>query len=120
MDSYGWVERLTDGPKASAYNKVIDEVGPSEIVTSVLVLYEVYRRIRFVKDEQKGLEAVAAIGQTIVVPVDQTIALEAADYSLAHGLHMADAIVYATARHHEAELYTSDQELKGLKDVVFI
>jgi len=66
------------------------------------------------------LEAVATIGQTIVVPVDYTIALEAADYSLEHDLHMADAIVYATVRHYEAELYTSDEELKHLKGVVFI
>lgn len=120
MDSYGWVERLTNGPKAPAYNKVIDEVKPSEIVTSSIVLYEVYKRIKFIKDEQKALEAITSIDQTLIVPVDQTIALEAADYSLEHDLHMADAIVYATARHHKAELYTSDEELKRLKGVVFI
>ena len=120
MDSYGWIERLTNGPKAPAYNRVIGEVEPSEIVTSSIVLYEVYRRVKLIKDEQGALEAVAAIAQTLVVPVDHTIALEAADYSLEHGLHMADAIVYATARHHEARLYTSDEELKHLNGVVFI
>jgi len=120
VDSYGWVERLTNGPKAAAYNRVIDKVEPSEIVTSSIVLYEVYRRAKLLRDEQKALEAIATIGQTLVVPVDQTIALEAADYSLEHSLHMADAIVYATARHHEAELYTSDEQLKHLKGVVFI
>jgi predicted nucleic acid-binding protein len=54
------------------------------------------------------------------VPVDQSISLEAADYSLMFGLHMADAVVYATARHYGAELYTSDEDLKGVKGVVFI
>lgn len=34
---------------------------------------------------------------------NQTTDLEAADYSLEYGLHMTDAIVYATVRHHEAE-----------------
>lgn len=120
VDSYGWVERLTNGPKASAYNRVIDKVRPAEIVTSPVVLYEVYKRVKLVRGEQKALEAVATIGQTLVVTVDQTIALEAADYSLEHSLHMADAIVYATARHHGAELYTSDDELKHLRGVVFI
>jgi len=71
-------------------------------------------------NEQSALEAVAAIGQTLVVPVDQSISLEAADYSLMFGLHMADAVVYATARHYGAELYTSDEDLKGVKGVVFI
>lgn len=120
VDSYGWIERFTNGPKADLYDAVIDKAALSEIVTSAMVLYEVYRKIKQAVNEQSALEAVAAIGQTFVVPVDQSISLEAADYSLMFGLHMADAVVYATARHYGAELYTSDEELKGVKGVVFI
>jgi predicted nucleic acid-binding protein len=120
VDSYGWIERFTDGPKADLYDAVIEKAAPSEIVTSAMVLYEVYRKIKQAVNEQSALEAVAAIGQTLVVPVDQSISLEAADYSLMFGLHMADAVVYATARHYGAELYTSDEDLKGVKGVVFI
>jgi predicted nucleic acid-binding protein len=120
VDSYGWIERFTDGPKADLYDAVIEKAAPSEIVTSAMVLYEVYRKIKQAVNEQSALEAVAAIGQTFVVPVDQSISLEAADYSLMLGLHMADAVVYATARHYGAELYTSDEDLKGVKGVVFI
>jgi len=120
VDSYGWIERLTDGPKADLYNAVIDKAAPSEIVTSAMVLYEVYRKIKQAVNEQSALEAVAAIGQTLVVPVDQSLSLEAADYSLMFGLHMADAVVYATARRYGAEFYTGDEDLKGVKGVVFI
>ena len=120
VDSYGWIERLTNGPKADLYNAVIEKAAPSEIVTSAVVLYEVYRKVKQTVNEQSALEAVAAIGQTFIVPVDQSLSLEAADYSLMFGLHMADAIVYATARHHGAELYTSDEDLKGIKGVVFL
>jgi predicted nucleic acid-binding protein len=120
VDSYGWIERFTDGPKADLYDAVIEKAAPSEIVTSAMVLYEVYRKIKQAVNEQSALEAVAAIGQTFVVPVDQSLSLEAADYSLMFGLHMADAVVYATARHYGAELYTSDEDLKGVKGVVFI
>jgi predicted nucleic acid-binding protein len=120
VDSYGWIERFTDGPKADLYDAVIEKAAPSEIVTSAMVLYEVYRKIKQAVNEQSALEAVAAIGQTFVVPVDQSLSLEAADYSLMFGLHMADAVVYATARHYGVELYTSDEDLKGVKGVVFI
>jgi len=120
VDSYGWIERFTDGPKADLYDAVIEKAAPAEIVTSAMVLYEVYRKIKQAVNEQSALEAVAAIGQTFVVPVDQSISLEAADYSLMFGLHMADAVVYATARHYGAELYTGDEDLKGVKGVVFI
>ena len=120
VDSYGWIERFTDGPKADLYDAVIEKAAPAEIVTSAMVLYEVYRKIKQAVNEQSALEAVAAIGQTFVVPVDQSLSLEAADYSLLIGLHMADAVVYATARHYGVELYTSDEDLKGVKGVVFI
>jgi predicted nucleic acid-binding protein len=120
VDSYGWIERFTNGPKADLYNAVIEKAAPSEIVTSAIVLYEVYRKVKQTVNEQSALEAVAAIGQTLIVPIDQSLSLEAADYSLMFGLHMADAIVYATARHHDAELYTSDEDLKGIKGVVFL
>lgn len=120
VDSFGWIERFTNGPKADSYNVVIEKTAPSEIVTSAVVLYKVYKKIKQALNEQVALEAVAAISQTRVVPVDQSISLEAADYSLMFGLHMADSLVYATARHYDADLYTSDEDLKGVKGVVYL
>ncbi|MDV3276862.1 MAG: type II toxin-antitoxin system VapC family toxin [Nitrososphaerales archaeon] len=120
VDSYGWIERFTEGPKAVVYNRIIDSIKPSELITSVVVLYEVYKKVKRAKGEEVALEAVAALSQTTVVPIDQTLSLEAADYSLEHDLHFADALVYATARQQSAELHTSDEDLKGLKGVTFV
>ena len=72
------------------------------------------------KGEQIALENVAALTQTKIVSVDNTLSLEAADYSLEHGLHFSDAMIYATARHFEAQLHTSDEHFKGLPYVKFI
>ena len=52
--------------------------------------------------------------RTNVVPLSETLALEAADTSLEHALAMADAIVYATARSRLADLVTTDSDLEGL------
>ncbi len=120
VDSFGWIERLTDGPKAEAYNRIIEGSRPTDIITSAVVLYEVYRKAKKAKGEEAALEAVAALSQTTVVPVDQTLSLEAADYSLEHGLHFADALIYATARQASARLYTSDEHLNGLEGVTVI
>jgi predicted nucleic acid-binding protein len=120
IDSYGWIERFTEGPKAKEYNAIIDPAPVGEIVTATVVLYEVYRRIKQAKGEETALEATAALSGTNIVALDQTIALEAADFSLEHHLHMSDALVYATARHYEAQLYTSDEDLRKLKSVTFI
>ena len=82
IDSYGWIERFTDGPKATQYNKIIESCQPKEIITSIVVLFEVYKKIKKLKGEEEALLAEAALSQTTIVIVDQTIALEAADYSL--------------------------------------
>jgi len=120
IDSYGWIERFASGPKQAQYNRVIDSVAPGQILTSAVTVYEVYKKAKAMRGEHAALEDVAALGHTLVVPVDQEIALSAADYSLEHGLHFSDAMIYATARRHHAELYTSDAGLRHLPGVRFV
>ena len=120
VDSYGWIERFTSGPKAAEYNRVIDKIKPSELITSIVVMYEVYKKVKKLRGEEVALEAVAALSQTKVIPIDQTLSLEAADYSLEYGLHFTDALVYATSRRFSAELHTSDDDLKGLPGTSFV
>ncbi len=120
VDRFGWLERLLDGPKADRYNRVIDRQLPAEIVTSAVTIYEVYKKMKRAVGELEGLEAVAALEQTRVVPLDAQLALESADYGLAHRLHFADSILYATARRFDAVLYTSDDDLEDLPGVTVI
>jgi predicted nucleic acid-binding protein len=63
---------------------------------------------------------VAALQRATIVSLDPTLALEAADLSLAFGLAMADSIVYATGRRHGAKLVTADTDFDGLPDAVVI
>ena len=120
IDSSGWIERFTKGPKAAQYKQIIESSQPKEIITSVVVLYEVYKKIKTQSGEEQALLAIAALSQTTIVDIDQTISLEAADYSLEFGLHFSDALIYATARHWKANLYTSDEDLRALKTVTFV
>ena len=50
----------------------------------------------------------------------ETITLAAASLSIDYKLPMADAIIYATARAHQAELITSDAHFSGLPGVTLI
>ena len=54
-----------------------------------------------------------------VIPLDDSIALYAADLSLDYQLALADSIVYATALSHRVKLITSDRDFKGLPQVVY-
>ena len=70
--------------------------------------------------EERALEAVSALRRATIAPVDEPLALEAADISLAHGLAMADSLVYATARRHGATLVTGDSDFEGLPGTVVV
>ncbi|MFI5198088.1 MAG: type II toxin-antitoxin system VapC family toxin [Thermoanaerobaculia bacterium] len=118
MDSSGWLEVFRGGPHADRVARLLAD--PEEILTSTIVVYEVYKVLKRDASEEDALQAVAQMLRTNVVPLSETLALEAADTSLEHSLAMADAIVYATARSRGAELVTTDADLEGLPGVVFL
>ena len=86
-------------------------------LVSTIVLYE--GASQEVSAEQ-AVAVAARLKEQHVVPLDETLALEAADLSLRHGLAMADAIVYATARAMGATLVTSDVDFAALPGVQYL
>jgi uncharacterized protein len=50
--------------------------------------------------------------------LDTDLAVEAVDYAARHSLAMADAIIYATAMKHGADLLTCDAHFANLPGVV--
>ena len=87
---------------------------------SAIEVYEVYKVIRRDVSEERAIQAVSALRRATIAPVDEPLALEAADLSLAHGLAMADSLVYATARRYGATLVTGDADFDGLPDTVVV
>jgi predicted nucleic acid-binding protein len=90
------------------------------LLASAIEIYEVYKVIRRDISEEVAVQAVAALDRARIVPVDQSLALEAADVALAHGLAMADAIIYATALRHDATVVTADADFEGLPGALVI
>ncbi|HEV2856409.1 MAG TPA: type II toxin-antitoxin system VapC family toxin [Thermoanaerobaculia bacterium] len=117
IDSSGWLEFFADGPLAEQYASHL--VDFSQILTPVIVLYEVYKRIKRERSEEDALVAAAQLRRTRIVPVTETAAMKAADLSLDHQLAMADAIVYATAILHDATVVTSDSDFESLPGVIY-
>jgi predicted nucleic acid-binding protein len=120
IDSYGWIEYFGDGPLADAYASYIEKADSENTVTPTIVVYEVYRKIKNTKGEQKALEAYAQMSQTKIIELNSVLSLEAADIGLTTGLGMADSIIVATAKAYNAEIITSDKHLKDIKGVKFI
>lgn len=120
LDSYGWIEYFTEGPLAGKYAKYVEDVNEENTVMPTIVVYEVYKKIKGEISEEKALEAYAQLMRAKVIPIDISLAIEAADFSLKLGLGMADAIIYAAAKREGTRIVTSDEHFKGLEDVEFI
>lgn len=118
VDSSGWVEFFTDGSLADTYFARLRNL--SNVLTPVIVIYEVYKRLKRDLSEDDAVVAVATMQRTRVVAVTGEIALTAADLSLEHGLAMADAMILATARTYRAELVTSDRDFESIPGVTYL
>ena len=70
--------------------------------------------------EDKADQAIAFTQVCQVVPLDTEIALAAAEACRTHRLATADAVIFATAQAHGAELLTCDAHFEGLPSVLYI
>ncbi|HET7436765.1 MAG TPA: type II toxin-antitoxin system VapC family toxin [Thermoanaerobaculia bacterium] len=118
VDSSGWIEFFTDGALADDYASKLRNL--AAVVTPVIVIYEVYKRLKRDLSEDDALVAISGCSGATLLRSIRRIALTAADLSLEHRLAMADAIVLATARKYRAELVTSDQDFEALDGVTYL
>jgi predicted nucleic acid-binding protein len=118
VDTSAWIEWLTGSALGKALGKQFP-ARPQCIVPTIVQLELSKWLVREVGEEQAD-EVIAYTQKCEVVPLDTTIALVAADLHREHKLATADAIVYATAQHHRAELLTCDAHFEGLPDIVFV
>jgi len=90
------------------------------VVVPTISVFEVFKRTFIEKGRTDALEAVAIMYDGKVVDLDREIALIAADLSFELKLPMADSIILATARAHNATLWTQDEHFKNIDDVKYI
>ena len=117
IDTCGWIEWLTEGPLADSYEPYLKK--NQEVIVPTSVQFELYKWVCREATEARALEAVSLTEQGVVTPLTTSIALLAADLALEHKLSFADAIIYATARHHHAQLITSDDHFQNLPGVEY-
>ena len=118
VDACGWLEWFTDGELSNKYEKYLRDIG--NLHTPTIILYEVYKILKREVGEEKGLLAVGYMKSSTIIPLDEPLALAAADIALHEGLAMADAIIVAAARSYNCKVITSDSDLEGQQNVIFI
>jgi len=118
LDSSAWLEYLTEDTKADAVEPYLRGARP--LLVPAIVIYEVYKKLSQLRGKSGAERFLSHALRHTVVVFDEHLALAAADASLTHRLAMADAIIFATALFHGAELVTSDQAFQGLPGVTLL
>jgi len=118
VDSSAWLEFFADGPNARIFAEPLEQA--DLLLVPSVCLYEVFKTVLRQRGEPAALQAVALIRQGHVVELTERIALLAAELSLQNELPMADSIILATARLHDAHIWTQDSDFKGLENVTYV
>ena len=115
VDTSAWIEWL----EGSALGKRLGKELPdkSRCIVPTIVQLELSKWLMRELGEERADQVIAYTQKCVVVPLDTTIALLAADLHREHKLATADAIVYATARQQKAELLTCDAHFEGMPEV---
>ena len=118
IDSWAWIEYFKGtyfGKQARTYIE-----GDEEIVVSTINAAEVYRFLLAHKHDDSEEFIKFLLSASFVVFVSTEIALQAARNKHEKKLGMADAIVLATARLHNAKIVTGDDDFKNEENVIYI
>ena len=118
VDSSGWVEYFTKGPNAKLFIPPVQDV--DNLLVPSICIYEVFKRLTLDMGEENALQAVGIMSYGRMIELDRKIAIDAAQISLDLKLAMADSIILATARDHEAILWTQDAHFKDVEGVKYI
>lgn len=118
VDSSGWLEYFADGSNADFFAPAIEDT--KNLLVPVICIYEAFKRIL----QQSGVtEAQQHIGDMKlgnIIDIDESLALSAAKLSADLKLPMADSLILATARAHDATLWTQDEHFKDLDGVKYV
>lgn len=115
VDSSAWLEFFAGGENAKYLREPLKHT--DNLIVPTITLFEVFKIVHRQRGEDAAIQAVALMKQGSEVDLDGGLALFAAQLSLEHRLPMADSIILATARTHDAVLWTQDSDFDGLEGV---
>ena len=118
VDTSAWIEWLTGSPAGATLAGDLPE--RANWLVPTIVQLELAKWLTRDMGEDKADQVIAFTETCVVADLDTAIALSAAELCVRRKLATADAIVYATALAHGADLLTCDRHFDGLRDVRFV
>jgi predicted nucleic acid-binding protein len=118
VDSSGWLEYFANGKNADFFAPAIED--EKNLLVPVISIYEVFKRVLLEYGIDMAELRIADLYKGQPLDLTPSLALSAAQLSVAHSLPMADSLILATARAYNATLWTQDEHFKDLPGVRYI
>ncbi len=118
VDTSAWIEALLGSPAGAKVRAELPDL--DQWLAPTIVLFELAKWLTREIGEDAAETVEAYADHCVIADLDTGIALSAADLSGRHRLAAADAIVYATAKAHGADVLTCDRHFEDLPGVHFI
>jgi predicted nucleic acid-binding protein len=118
VDSSAWIEWILDSTLGQQLSDRMPE--PSDCIVPTIVQLELSKWLLREQDEDALNNFIAYTMLCNVVSLDTSVARRAAEVAMQHKLATADAIIYATALQHEADVLTCDAHFMGLENVIYL
>ncbi len=118
VDSSGWLEYFAEAENADFFAPAIEDA--QQLLIPVICIYEVFKKIQQQRDVKTARANISDMHEGQIVELDTSLALSAAQISIDMKLPMADSIILATARAHNAILWTQDAHFIDIPGVRYI
>jgi predicted nucleic acid-binding protein len=118
VDTSAWIEYLTGSALGATLASELPD--RAQWLVPTMVQLELTEWLTREVGEDKADRVIAFTETCVVTDLDTATALSAAELCARHKLATADAIVYATALAHGADLLTCDRHFENLSGVRFV
>lgn len=117
IDSSAWLSYLAGDGNSAIFSKPIENI--EKLLVPSITITEVFKCILRQSGEDSALEVIAHMEQGKVIPLDSSLAINAAQFGVDLKLPLADSIIYAAAKKYGAVIWTQDIDFKSLDGVKY-
>ena len=118
VDTSGWLEYFTAGANADFFAPAIEDT--EHLLVPVICVYDVFKKVLQTYGQAVAEFRVADLMKGSLVDLTTSLAMSAAVISVELRLPMADSMILAVARAHDATLWTQDEHFKDLPGVNYV
>jgi predicted nucleic acid-binding protein len=118
VDSSGWLEYFAEDENSGFFAPAIEDT--DNLIVPVICIFEVFKKVLQNQGQAMAEIRVADLTKGSVVDLTTSLAMSAGLLSAELKLPLADSIILATAREHDATLWTQDEHFKNLPGVKYI